>query len=50
MERVTPREDSAVRIDVQVDITIGDFQAVEQLLSEDMSDACRFIGVSLPVS
>lgn len=39
-----------MRVDVEVDITIGHLEAVEQLLCEDMGNARGFVGICLLVS
>ena len=47
MERVSPAEDSAGRVDVEVDITIGYLEPVKELSDIDVGDASVDIGVGL---
>lgn len=49
MERIAPTEDTSRRIDIEVDVTIRDLEAVEELSDIDVGDAGGEVGVGLQV-
>lgn len=50
MEGVTIRYDSTVPVDVEVDITIADFEAIDELTSVEVGDTGRSVSVCLKIS
>lgn len=47
MERISEREDTTVAVDIEVDITIGNFETIEELTGKDVGDTGVDIGIAL---